>query len=247
MLFGVLWLSCVGFEVAIRPVGVVVAGSFRARVFVRQFGVAMVSVSLIAGVSSGLARAGAAGAMSSTSTSPRVAHAYRHGAVPLRSTHPDSFLTAESRASVTLRSAGSRGRLTYHGGSVMTGQPKVYLVFWGSQWGTQSTVGGYRRFSGDSEGMAPYLQAFFAGLGTNDELWSAAATKYCEGVTFRAVACPITAPSVRYPVSGALAGVWEDTSFTPPTGPPGVSSTPRATATERAFPWANPADRPMSP
>ena len=109
---------------------------------------------------------------------------------------------------------------------MVTGPPKVYLVFWGSQWGAQSIVGGFQQFSGDTERMAPYLQQFFAGLGTNRELWSASATQYCEGVAVGAVACPATAPHVQYPTAPVLAGVWEDTSYTPPTGPPGAPSTP---------------------
>jgi serine protease len=109
---------------------------------------------------------------------------------------------------------------------VVTVQPKVYLVFWGSQWGTQSTSGGYQVFSGDPNGLAPYSQAFFAGLGTNGETWSVIPTQYCQSVAVGTTSCPPSVPHVAYPSGGVLAGVWEDTSYTPPTGPPGDPSTP---------------------
>ena len=65
----------------------------------------------------------------------------------------------------------------YNGGNagigVTTGAEKVYLVFWGSQWGSASTnASGYTVLSGDPNGMAPYLQAFIKGLGTGGETWS---------------------------------------------------------------------------
>jgi serine protease len=125
--------------------------------------------------------------------------------------------------------------MTYHGGSVVTGAPKVYLVFWGSQWGTASTdTSGYQEFSGDPAGMAPVLQAFFAGLGSNNERWSTIATQYCSGVASGAKSCPSSAPAVQYANTNVLGGVWEDTSFTPPTGPPASATTPVITAAQIA-------------
>ena len=50
---------------------------------------------------------------------------------------------------------------------------KVYIVFWGSQWGTQGTnAQGDVTLSNDPHGAAPYLQNLFKGLGTGNELWS---------------------------------------------------------------------------
>ena len=105
-------------------------------------------------------------------------------------------------------------------------------MFWGSQWGTESTSHGYQAFSGDPDGMAPFLEAFYSGLGTDDEVGSATATQYCEGVTFASVSCPASAAHVLTESGGVLAGVWEDTSYTPPTGPPIDSSTPGVTGTQ---------------
>ena len=125
--------------------------------------------------------------------------------------------------------ASSALDLSYQGGiggvGVTTAPPKVYLVFYGSQWGTQSTtsLGGnaYASFSGDPAAMAPDLQAFFAGLGTNNDQWSGVMTQYCQStatvtVAIGATSCPAGAAHVGYPSGGALAGVWEDASAPAP-------------------------------
>jgi hypothetical protein len=141
-------------------------------------------------------------------------HAYRHGAVPFRG-HPKV-----SRAPQV--AAASANNLTFQGAStgagVTTGAEKVYLVFWGSQWGTQGTNGsGYATFSGDASGVAPDLQAFFKGVGTGGETWSGVMTQYCNGVATGAQTCPASnTQHVGYPTGGALAGVWEDTSAAAP-------------------------------
>src|SRR5213078_3208533 len=108
--------------------------------------------------------------------------------------------------------------LKYGGGvggiGVTTGHEKVYLVFYGSQWGTLGTDGsGYVTLSGDPHGMAPYLQRMFKGLGTNGELWSGVMTQYCDGVAVGAQSCPASnSQHVAYPSVGVLAGVWVDES-----------------------------------
>jgi Putative Ig domain len=116
-----------------------------------------------------------------------------------------------------------KGVVSFGGGSVVTGSPHVYLVFWGSQWGSQSTgVGGFEVYSGDQDDLAPNLQAFFDGLGTNNESWSTIMTQYCQGVPAGTKTCPLTpsANHVAYPSATVLSGVWEDTSssFTAATG-----------------------------
>ena len=114
------------------------------------------------------------------------------------------------------------GKLIYGGGTngvgVTIAPPKVYLVFWGSQWGSQSTNGsGDFTYSGDPKGLAPNEQAFFKGLGTNGELWSGTVTQYCQGIGAGATSCPASnTQHVGFPTGGALAGVWEDTSSAEP-------------------------------
>jgi len=138
--------------------------------------------------------------------------AYRHGTVPT---------VASVTAHAKPRDLTSPFNVTYHGGDdgigVITGAPQVYLVFWGSQWGTQSTNDeSYPAFSGDPAGMAPDLEAFIAGLGTNGDSWSAVTTQYCQDVPVGTQACPSYGPHVGYPSGGALAGVWEDNSAPAP-------------------------------
>ncbi len=134
--------------------------------------------------------------------------------------HPPSGIVAPRGAAAPKTNASAN--LSYQGGTngigVTTGAPKVYIVYWGTQWGTQTTGGdGYQHFSGDPMGMAPVQQAFFAGVGTGGEEWSGVPTQYCEGVPAGTKTCPSDAAHVGYPTGGALAGVWEDTSAAAPT------------------------------
>jgi serine protease len=170
--------------------------------------------------------AGAAGASVSASPAPSVAaanpyspayhHAYRQGAVPTKS----QLGKMRGWLSSHPQPASSRN-LRYGGGvdgiGVTTGHEKVYLVFFGSQWGTQGTdSGGNVTLSGDPSGEAPYVQKFLKGLGTNNELWSGVMTQYCEGVAAGSQTCPSSAAHVAYPTGGALAGVWVDESAASP-------------------------------
>jgi len=141
-------------------------------------------------------------------------HSYRHGVVP-----SITWLKAHQALSQTI--FDSSNNLAYGGGvsgvGVTTGSEQVYLVFWGTQWGTQGANGqGYVTFSGDSDGVAPDLQAFFKGLGTGSETWSGVMTQYCQGVAAGSQDCPANATHVAYPTGGALAGVWEDISAAAP-------------------------------
>jgi serine protease len=151
--------------------------------------------------------------------SPAYQHQYRHGVVPTRATAQKMKSYANAHPSVAAASAND---LNYGGGidgiGVTTGAEKVYLVFYGSQWGTQGTnSAGNITLSGDPSGEAPDLQAFFKGLGTSNELWSGVMTQYCEGVAAGTQICPTSNTShVAYPTGGALAGVWVDESTASP-------------------------------
>jgi len=145
---------------------------------------------------------------------PAYGHAYRHGAVPTREAlqRMREWEAAQQQAAVTLPVLGLN-TLSYGGGidgiGVTSGTPRVYLVFYGSQW-----TGG-----GDPNGAATYLQNLFRGIGTGGELWSGTMTQYCDGPTVPAGATtcnPSSTPHVGYPSSGALAGVWFDTAAPSP-------------------------------
>ncbi|MGH8091628.1 MAG: pre-peptidase C-terminal domain-containing protein, partial [Rudaea sp.] len=159
--------------------------------------------------------------------SPANGHAYRHGAVPTREVHKK--MKAWEAAHPSAMAAASSNTLHYGGGTssssqgnvgVMTGITKVYLVFYGSGWGTQSTnANGDATFSGDPSGVAPVTEEMFKGIGTGGELWSADLTQWCQGVSSGVSSCPAGTPAssfVPYQSGGILAGVWEDTSATTP-------------------------------
>ena len=113
--------------------------------------------------------------------------------------------------------------LSYGGGTdgigVTSGVPKVYVVFWGSQWGTPGTdSNGNLVLSRDYDAGAPYLQRLFQGIGTGGELWSGVMTQYCDGplAVPGSSSCLPGAAHVGYPTGGALAGVWYDGSAPEP-------------------------------
>jgi hypothetical protein len=149
--------------------------------------------------------------------SPAYHHPYRHGVLPTL-----SRLARMKQWDKSHVHALAANDLNYGGGidgiGVTTGKEKVYLVFYGSQWGSQSTnSNGDLTFSGDPSGLAPYVQEFMKGLGTGNELWSGVMTQYCDGVATGAQTCPASnTEHVAYPTGGALAGVWEDTSTASP-------------------------------
>src|SRR6202045_1075817 len=144
---------------------------------------------------------------------PAYGHAYRHGAVPTREAlQRMRAWEAAQLATPTLPVLGLN-TLSYGGGidgiGVTSGTPRVYLVFYGSQW-----TGG-----GDPNGAATYLQNLFRGIGTGGEMWSGTITQYCHGPTLPAGAHtwnPSNTPHVGYPGSGALAGGWFDTAAPSP-------------------------------
>lgn len=150
--------------------------------------------------------------------SPAYGHSYRHGVVP---TIPQLGKMKAYQAAHP--AATDVNTLTYGGGidgiGVTSGKPQVYLVFWGNQWGTQSTNSqGDLTFSGDSAGAAPYVQELFKGLGTGSEGWSGTMTQYCDGpsVAAGATSCSSSDLHVAYPSDSVLAGVWSDNADVEP-------------------------------
>jgi serine protease len=171
---------------------------------------ALVTLSCLALVAGGALAAMPAQAAAGNPYAPAYGHPYRHGAVPTR------------EAASRMRTAAASGANLFYGGAVdgigvTTGSPKVYLIFWGSQWGTASAdADGNTTLSGDPKGVAPRLQQLLKGLGAGNELWSGVTTQYCEGVPKNSQTCPADAPHVGYPTGGALAGVWVDTAAPAP-------------------------------
>lgn len=98
--------------------------------------------------------------------------------------------------------------LYYHGGildpSVQIGvetAPKVYLVFWGSQW------------SSDPSGEAQILRDFFSNVGGSS--WNNSVTQYCQGVAIGTSLTPCSGTGAAGNPVGVLAGYWYDGSSAP--------------------------------
>jgi serine protease len=151
---------------------------------------------------------------------PDYQHPYRHGAVPSREAAA-KMKTWEAAHRKPAAPQDSANNLNYNGGvdgiGVTTGKELVYLIFWGTQWGTSDTDGnGNTTFTGDWAGIAPRLQELLRGIGAGDELWSGVMTQYCEGVPVGTQTCPLNSPHVAYPTGGALGGVWYDNGAAAP-------------------------------
>jgi len=99
----------------------------------------------------------------------------------------------------------------YNGGAngVFTQSPKVYLVFYGSQW------------DGSGGSIQSSAEGFFSGLGQGGEKWSGTLTQYCNGVSAGTVTCPPGAVHIPYPSSEVYAGTWFDSSVAAPAEPGG--------------------------
>lgn len=190
---------------------------------VRVTGTALAALALAVGMSvtaSG-ARAAVQGPPVATANpySPAYHHSYRGGVIP---TIGQQAMMRRWSGAHPAQAALSASNLNYGGAidgiGVTTGQEKVYLVFFGSQWGSQGTdASGNVTLSGDPSGEAPYLQRLMKGLGTNGDLWSGVMTQYCDGVAAGSQSCPASnTEHVAYPVSPPFAGVWVDESTASP-------------------------------
>ncbi len=88
-------------------------------------------------------------------------------------------------------------------GVVLT-NPKVYLVFWGSQW------------SRDPAHAAPALQAMFKNLYGVPDTWGTILTQYCEGLPVGTTSCGIKGTHIKHPTASILGGVWFNTASPEP-------------------------------
>ena len=136
--------------------------------------------------------ASASGRNARTSTHARVSmmntrwsHAASHGAKPTKSNN-----------------------LSYHGGVGGIGvetAPKIYLVFWGSQWN-----------GNDPSGEAGILENFYNGVGGSS--WLNSVTQYCQGVANATIFCN-GAGTRAGNQSGIFAGFWSDNGSAAPSSP----------------------------
>jgi serine protease len=159
--------------------------------------------------------------------SPAYQHEYRHGVIPTVGVAETMKQWARSHASQNAQAAATNSRtLSYGGGvggvGVMSGQNKVYLIFYGTQWGTSSTdANGNLKFTNDAANAASAAQQMFKGIGTNNETWQNELTQWCNGAATGATSC---APGLtRIPrQTNILAGVWYDNAAASPAAATGT-------------------------
>jgi hypothetical protein len=181
---------------------------------------AKLAVAIVIGLASGSLMADSSSEFAPNPFSPAANHPHRHGVVATREVHAN--MKAWQLANTVTTTTGPQ-TLGFGGGvngiGVTSGTPKVYLVVYGTQWGTAGTdANGNMTLSNDKVSAVPYLQNLFKHLGTGSELWSGVMTQYCDGplVAYGATSCPSGAPHVGYPSGGAFAGIWYDNTTSSP-------------------------------
>jgi serine protease len=110
-------------------------------------------------------------------------------------------------------SCGGSALLSYQGGASdgaagtvgVETAPKVYVVFWGSQWS-----------GNDPSGEVSILENFFAGVGGSS--WNNSVTQYCEGTAAGTRFCSGAAQAIGNR-GGVLAGTWSDAARSAPRHP----------------------------
>ena len=114
---------------------------------------------------------------------------------------------AMAKVRAARRGGGGSDDLYYHGGVSGMGvesAPRVYVVFYGSQW------------SNDPSGEAARIQSFLSGVGGSS--WLNSVTQYCEGVASGTITCGSAGTHAGNP-TGILAGVWSDNQAAAPSSP----------------------------
>ncbi|WEO93731.1 hypothetical protein A6P39_006755 [Streptomyces sp. FXJ1.172] len=109
------------------------------------------------------------------------------------------------KAHGTQAAAAVAGNLSYGGGNVVT-SPKIYVVYWGNQWGTGSTV------TNDPSGEAALQLNFFQHAYGSGDTWSNSQTQYCQGVATGTTQCNGAGTAVGHPAANPVGGTWLDSS-----------------------------------
>lgn len=102
--------------------------------------------------------------------------------------------------------AANANDLHYQGGAVEPA-PVVYISWWGSQWNTGFSTGGYT-----SAQAQTYIENFFSNVGGSS--WDHINTQYCQGTTVGSTTCTSGSTHITNP-TGQLKGTWVDTTSVP--------------------------------
>ncbi|HEX6123473.1 MAG TPA: hypothetical protein VFY89_09940 [Ktedonobacterales bacterium] len=95
--------------------------------------------------------------------------------------------------------AVTNSNMTYHGGPIST-TSKVYIDYWGSQWASGFSTGGY-----SSTQAKTYVQGFFGNVGGSS--WHNIDTQYCQGVAIGTTNCGASGTHITN-LTGRLAGTY---------------------------------------
>ena len=96
--------------------------------------------------------------------------------------------------------------LIYQGGAVETNSV-VYISWWGTQWNTGFSTGGYT-----SAQAQTYVTDFYNNVGGS--AWNNVDTQYCQGVAVGSTSCGSGGTHITNP-TGQLKGTWVDTTSVP--------------------------------
>ena len=102
---------------------------------------------------------------------------------------------------------GEGKALRYQGGRVLL-DPRVYVVFWGSEWGQPDAKG---MPTNDPLGVAPAVVDFFSRLGGRGDTWSPTLTQYCSGTKVNDKSCAPGSRKIPRLTRSPLRGWWVDT------------------------------------
>ncbi|GAC1383025.1 MAG: hypothetical protein NVSMB48_15150 [Marmoricola sp.] len=119
---------------------------------------------------------------------------------------------AAAQSKVAGNSSVAAEQMTYHGGQIQTAA-KVYVVFYGNQWGSAGTNG---LPTNDPSGFAPLYTKFLSSLYGAGDNWSTSTTQYCSGVAVGTINCGAAGTHVGHPASSVLAGTWVDNTVKSP-------------------------------
>ena len=114
------------------------------------------------------------------------------------SAHQDGMHILKIKAAKGGKPHGTNN-LFSHGGAIEQ-TAKVYIVYWGSDWGANTAA-------------RSYIEGFFNGVGGSG--WANSTTQYCQGVPSGTVQCGTAGVHPTNPGNELNGGVWNDTSAVP--------------------------------
>ena len=147
----------------------------------------------------------------------------------------DAFVPMRANAQHSQRpgGGGQTNLLSSRGGNVQTAT-KVYISYWGPEWGTGFSTGGRA-----SSAAQTYVEGFFGNVGGSD--WINTDTQYCQGVAYGTTSCTNVASALHAGNATVLfGGSWNDPTAVP-TKPTQSQIAAAAVRLRNHFPSADPA------